>query len=130
MSDSRFVHVILPIGFDPLFPARRAAIEQGVSRSGLKPRFPDYARDKPEFDLAELKLSLQMAERVVADLSHERPSCYYELGVAEAMGKRVVLIAEAGTPIHQSSVRNAIEYYYSIHEISDIVADILRVHAQ
>jgi nucleoside 2-deoxyribosyltransferase len=37
---------------------------------------------------------------VLADLTGERPNCYYEAGYAHALGKTVILTARAGTPIH------------------------------
>jgi hypothetical protein len=37
---------------------------------------------------------------VLADLTGERPNCYYEAGFAEALGKRVILTARQGTNVH------------------------------
>jgi hypothetical protein len=47
----------------------------------------------------------------LADLSLERPSCYYELGLAEALGKPVYLIAAEGTDIHQTASRRLVSFY-------------------
>jgi hypothetical protein len=43
---------------------------------------------------------IHSAKLVVADLTHERPNVYFELGYARGLGKTVVTIARAGTIIH------------------------------
>lgn len=40
------------------------------------------------------------ARLVVADLTHERPNVYFELGYARGLGKTVITIAREGTLIH------------------------------
>ena len=40
------------------------------------------------------------ARLVVADLTHERPNVYFELGYARGLGKTVVTCAREGTDIH------------------------------
>src|SRR5262249_47740049 len=43
---------------------------------------------------------IDSARFVVADLSHERPNVYFELGYARGLGKTVVTIAREGTHVH------------------------------
>lgn len=37
---------------------------------------------------------------IVADLTHERPNVYFELGYARGIGKTVITTARDGTPLH------------------------------
>lgn len=43
---------------------------------------------------------ISKSEVVLADLSGERPNCYYEAGFAHALGKEMIFTIKKGTPIH------------------------------
>jgi len=121
MTETKYIHVIMPVGSDSNWTKRRAAIQRAVSGHGIDVPFPNYLPLAPAFKIADLKRELAGAEFVLADLTYERPSCYYELGIAEALGLQVRLVAECATPIHQSAARNEVEYYATLDELEAIV---------
>ena len=43
---------------------------------------------------------IEKARFVVADLTHERPNVYFELGYVRGVGKTIVTIARKGTKLH------------------------------
>jgi len=44
--------------------------------------------------------SINKSRFLVADLTDEKPNCYYEIGYAHALGKPVIIIAKEGTTRH------------------------------
>jgi hypothetical protein len=123
------VYVVMPVGSDPAYPARRAAIDRAVVSVGMIPFHPmDRRPHSVEFDAAEIRFEVQRAVVVVADLSLERPSCYYEIGVAQGTGVPTILVAERGTPIHQTAGRADVAFYDTFDELVALVAARLDAH--
>src|SRR6185312_4805975 len=62
--------------------------------------------------ITELVLSrIASSEFIIADLTGERPNVYYEVGYAQAVGKRPILIRRLDTRIHfDLSVHNVRSY--------------------
>ncbi len=122
MSGAHRVVVIMPVGSDPSHAERSAAIKTGLAQVGYAAVLPTYDAADPHFSPEEFTALVRSADAVLADLTGERPSCYFELGFAEALGKPARLFAQAGTDIHQSSHRHAIVLYRGIDELAGLVA--------
>lgn len=53
--------------------------------------------------VTRIKSEIKQATFVIADLTDERPSCYFEAGYAEALGKPIVYVASKQSIIHPGS---------------------------
>ena len=122
MSGTNRVVVIMPVASDPLHAQRSAAIKGGLAEVGCAAIFPTYDAVDPQCSSEEFTALIRSANAVLADLTGERPSCYFELGFAEALGKPARLFAQAGTRIHQSGHRHTIVFYRGIDELASLVA--------
>ena len=84
---------------DPFLEDVHAAVIRAGRQIGLRAeRVDDIAHSSEITD--KVLGSIRCAEYVVADLTHERPNVYYELGYAHAFGKKVILTAREGTRLH------------------------------
>ncbi|TLU81625.1 MAG: hypothetical protein FDX21_11150 [Chlorobium sp.] len=120
-----YFQIIMPVGSNP-DAVRKQAMIQGITEfTAIKPHFPRYATEDPVFNLQATLQNLKGASFVLADLSLERPSCYYELGLAEALGKPVYLIAEESTDIHQTASRRLVRFYRGDEEFKNLITKIL-----
>jgi len=124
------VYVIMPVGSDPDYPVRRARIEAALRGLGMDGYFPlDHHPHDGDFDAAAMRFDVQRCTVALADLTLERPSCYYELGVAHGAGLPAVLVAAAATKIHQTADRGAVAFYHSYDELQAYVARALHRYA-
>jgi nucleoside 2-deoxyribosyltransferase len=117
--------IIMPLGSDPGYRNKKAAIDRAVTKAGLTSAFPKYEPDDPRFKPADFRKQLQRAAIVLADLTGERPSCYFELGFAEALERPVRLFAQAGTAIHQTAYRRTVRYYANTDQLEDAIIQAL-----
>jgi len=119
-------YVIMPVGADHRFAAKRSILEKVAQREGLTPYFPFDRTSNIAFDLDRTLLVLKDSDFVLADLSMERPSCYFELGLAQGLGKDVYLIAERGTDIHQAHGRSQTRFYDGLSSYEQVTSNILK----
>jgi nucleoside 2-deoxyribosyltransferase len=65
----------------------------------------------------KIKQNIEKAEIIVADLTFERPNCYYEVGYAHAMDKTVILTARVGTRLHFDLGGHQVIFYDSFTKL-------------
>jgi hypothetical protein len=125
------VYVIMPVGSDPNYPLRRARIEAAVEARGMDAFFPlDHRPHTEPFDDETIRQELSRCAVAVADLTLERPSCYYELGIAHGVRLPVVVMAEAGTHVHQLANRGSLIVYRTLDQLESRLTRALRPHAE
>lgn len=115
----RTASIIMPVHSDPAFNLRRRIIADVETQREWKLLVPEYDPKAPVFTVEGMLEILRPVDLVVADLSAARPSCYFELGFAEALQKRIQLVAEQGTEIHQTSGRDGVIYYIGLDGFRD-----------
>jgi hypothetical protein len=95
--DPKLVFVITPFTDDmePIFEGIEAAGRPvGLEVKRVKDVIGDYRITDQIIGM------IRRARLIVADLTHERPNVYFELGFARGLGKTVITIARKDTPIH------------------------------
>ncbi|MFB6840585.1 hypothetical protein [Streptomyces sp. NPDC056361] len=124
----RYIYSIMPVSSDGSYRAKRVNLSSVADEFNLSVHFP-LDRGLPEvgkeFDLPRVVNEIKRAALVLADLSLERPSCYYELGLAQALNAKVGLIAKSGTNIHQAFGRNLVVEFDNLQEYASAVRRIL-----
>jgi nucleoside 2-deoxyribosyltransferase len=116
----------MPVGADKQFADKKSIIQKVALNEPLIPYFPFDRTGNISFDLNSTLSVLKDSEFVLADLSMERPSCYFELGLAQAIGKDVYLIAKQGTDIHQAHGRSLVHFYDSLQNYEQIISNVLK----
>ena len=120
----RVAYVIMPVASDPSHADKREVIEMVARDCGFSTYFPLDASQP--FFLRDTLARIESASVVIADLSLERPSCYYELGLAQALNKYVILLATLGTPIHQTADRQSVRFYDGLDSLRSILMTALK----
>lgn len=74
------------------YDQRFEAVEKVISEAGAIAIRIDKEHALEDL-VGRIKKEIRTAQFVVADLTDERPSCYFEAGYAEALGKKVIYMA-------------------------------------
>ncbi|MGZ8842736.1 MAG: hypothetical protein ACXW18_03685 [Pyrinomonadaceae bacterium] len=121
-----FFYVIMPVGADQQFGDKRSILQKVADKEGLTPYFPFDRTSNIAFDKERTLSVIRESDFVLTDLSLERPSCYFELGLAQALGKDVYLIAQQGTNIHQAHGRGLTRFYEGLSGYEQVVSNVLK----
>ena len=121
-----FFYMIMPVSADPQFAEKKSILIRAAEKHGISVHFPFDTSKESTFDIDKTLSVLTDADFVIADLSMKRPSCYFELGLAQAQHKDVYLIAKEGTDIHQAHGRRLTRFYESLEDYGQIVSHVVK----
>jgi hypothetical protein len=93
------IFVVMKYGDDELDSAYEGVIKPVGCDFGFDVHRIDEIQDSGNITQQILE-SIASSALVLADLTGERPNCYYEAGYAHAKGKEMILAAKHGSSIH------------------------------
>lgn len=99
ISKNRQVFIIMQYGDKTLESAYDNAIKIAVKAAEYSPIRIDRVSKAGKID-DQILTQIARSEVVLADLTGERPNCYYETGYAHALGKELVLTIQKGARVH------------------------------
>jgi hypothetical protein len=120
--------VITPHRYDIMFEEKKSIVEQISSVYYIKAFYASVTTPDGTFDMEKTMELFEYVDFFIADLSYERPSCYFEVGVAQLTEKTVHLMAVSGTDIHQVFNRNQVRFYRDLDEYKDLIHGFLTLH--
>jgi len=108
----------------------RDAIERGVKTAVSDLHFPeihcirvdDHRGTTYKIDEAIIK-HIEESGIIICDLTEEKPNCYFELGWALALKRKILVTAKKDTKIHFDVSRFAIQFWESNRELEQKVRE-------
>ncbi len=119
------VFIVMPSDEFEASGAKRQIIDACALEFGWSLQVPRYDKKAPAFDLESTMKTLRDVDLILVDLTEERPSCYFELGLAEASGSEISVVALKNTPIHQTSFRETVRFFEGLDDFAATVSEIL-----
>jgi nucleoside 2-deoxyribosyltransferase len=114
--------LIAPYTIDPEYDLKKKIVKDICAGNNFQFSTADQHKEGDTLDTVKTLALFDDIDIFAADLSLERPSCYYEVGYVQALKKRVYLIAQIGTPIHQ--ITGNVTFYSNINEYAAIFRNI------
>jgi len=93
--------VIAPYQIDPNYAKKKDILTQVCIDLNIQIQIAEDSKTGNSLNAIETVKLIEACDFSIADLSYERPSCYYEIGYLQALNKRVYLISELNTKLHQ-----------------------------
>jgi len=98
-TEKRQLFVIMKFGDPDLDSAYRGVIYPVAKEFGYRAIRIDDIEDSGKIT-DEILSCIAESKVILADLTAERPNCYYEVGVSHTLGKELILTVKKGEPVH------------------------------
>lgn len=115
--------LITPYSSDPDFEQKKEIVARLAAEHNLVLLMPGTEELGTQKGIEQTLKMMQEADFAIADLSYERPSCYYEVGYLQGLGKPVYIIAKSSTLIHL--INGKLHGYNNIIDYKCIISEIL-----
>jgi len=120
------IFLIAPYNIDGQYIAKKKIINKLCNDLKIELLIAEDSITGTSLNALETLELIKQCEFAIADLSYERPSCYYEVGFMQALNKKVYLISESNTIIHQLLNKNNIKFYSNLIDYHYLIEEILR----
>jgi nucleoside 2-deoxyribosyltransferase len=122
--------VITPHSSDRQFAEKKQIVERLANQRRIVAIYAPVRPPYSDFDSEATIELLTHVDFVLADLSYQRPSSYFEVGFVQAKGKSIALVAETGTPIHQVIGRSSVMFYIDLVGYERVIEALLDAKKQ
>lgn len=122
----RTLLLITPYQMDAQYSAKKAIVKNICEESNLAFITAEDISTGSGLSAEETIDFLRKCSFAIADLSFERPSCYYEVGYLQSLSKSVYLVATNYTIIHQVLNRDNLQFYNNLEEYKTLIAKIVK----
>lgn len=120
------IFLVAPYSIDADYPIKKDALMSLCSSKNWKLLIAEDEQTGGGLSASTTVKLLKECDFAIADLSYERPSCYYEIGFLQALEKRVYMICKSGTSLHQVLHSEQVRPYSDLDSYYSIVSDIMR----
>ncbi|GAB3636710.1 hypothetical protein GCM10027422_23000 [Hymenobacter arcticus] len=115
------VFIVSPYNIDSLYTEKKRIIEILCEKYSVNFVRAEDGVTGRSLNAEETALLLQQCDCAIADLSYERPSCYYEVGYLQAIRKPVYLTSDTNTALHQALEIENVLLYSGLNEYRKII---------
>jgi len=112
------VFLVTPHTKDEDFDNKKSIVERILNKHKIKLNTAGKGVSLSANDTIKL---YQKSDFFIADISLERPSCYYELGYLQALKKRGFIISKENEKIHQLLNRDSIRFYNDLIDYEKMI---------
>lgn len=113
-----------------ILPLNSAVHVQTVFDEGISPALARFGFEAKRVDdqavqggiVDAIQRQIKQSYFLIADLSFERPNCYYEVGYAQALGKPVFLCKTDGAEVHFNIANQMIHAFGGEMPVADLMS--------